>query len=402
MFTEYSINGYWFILFLTLLVLTHLSLEIFFHTRRLKKIKYRIHVNGTRGKSSVARLIAAGLRGGNVRTVCKTTGTMARFIDIEGNETPVIRLGRTNVIEQVKVVKKASLFKPQALVIECMALQPLLQSLCELRLVQSTHGVLTNARADHLDVMGPTEQDVALALAGTMPVKGTFFTPERRHLAIFVEAAHDRGSEVVEITQENIDAITDEELSRFSYLEYKVNVALALAVCAACGVTKDDALQGMWAAVPDPGALIIKTIAYNGKKVTLANGFAANDPESTGQLWHNVLQRIPEEKEVIGLINCREDRADRSRQMAEAIYHWQNNQHLIAIGSGTEFFLKALPHTEMLNVVDAERWGVERLLTYVTQTAKADHILLIGVCNIAKIGFELLNYFCSKETIEHD
>ena len=40
------------------------------HRRRLKQIPIRIHVNGTRGKSSVARLIAAGMRSGGIRTCC--------------------------------------------------------------------------------------------------------------------------------------------------------------------------------------------------------------------------------------------------------------------------------------------------------------------------------------------
>ena len=34
------------------------------HQANLKKISVRIHVNGTRGKSSVTRLIAAGLNAG--------------------------------------------------------------------------------------------------------------------------------------------------------------------------------------------------------------------------------------------------------------------------------------------------------------------------------------------------
>ena len=231
MFTEYSINGYWFILFLTLIVLIHLGFEMWRHQQRLKVIKYRIHVNGTRGKSSVARLIAAGLRGGNLKTVCKTTGTMARYIDSKGDETPLIRIGRTNIIEQVAVIKRAVKEKPVALVIECMAVQPLLQSLCELKLVHSTHGVLCNARADHLDVMGPTEQDVALALAGTMPVNGIFITPEKKYLSIFKYAAKDRGSRIITVDEQHINQLTDDEMDKFSYLEYKENVALALMVC---------------------------------------------------------------------------------------------------------------------------------------------------------------------------
>ena len=54
------------------------AIESLVHRRCLSKIPYRIHVNGTRGKSSVTRLIAAGLREGGIRTCAKTTGTLPR------------------------------------------------------------------------------------------------------------------------------------------------------------------------------------------------------------------------------------------------------------------------------------------------------------------------------------
>lgn len=398
MFTDYSINGYWLLLVLTVLILLHLIIEIVNHRKRLNKIKYRIHVNGTRGKSSVARLIAAGLRAGGLTTVCKTTGTMARFIHPDGEEEPIYRIGRTNVIEQVKVVRKAADYNPQALVIECMAVQPLLQSLCELKLVRSTHGVCVNARADHLDVMGPTERDVALALAGTMTIKGDFFTPEKKHLDVFEMAAKDRKSNLIHIGDDDINNVTDEEIKNFRYSEYKDNVALALKVCEACGVERNVALDGMWQATPDPGALTVFTIQYKGKTITFANGFAANDPESTAALWQKIIDEYPQAQELVGVVNCRADRGDRSRQMAEAIVNWQAAQKIIAIGSGTDYFIKPLDKTKIAstNLINAESWAVEPILDELVRT-DTDHILAIGVCNIAQIGFELVNYFSHHE-----
>ena len=58
----------------TVLVISGL-LEFKYHQFSLSGIPIRIHVNGTRGKSSVTRLIAAGLRAGGKRTFAKTTGT---------------------------------------------------------------------------------------------------------------------------------------------------------------------------------------------------------------------------------------------------------------------------------------------------------------------------------------
>ena len=56
-------------------------IEIYIHKLSLEKIPIRIHVNGTRGKSSVTRLIAAGLRAGGLNTFAKTTGTIPRIIN---------------------------------------------------------------------------------------------------------------------------------------------------------------------------------------------------------------------------------------------------------------------------------------------------------------------------------
>src|SRR5829696_2695802 len=188
------------------------------HRRRLSQVPIRIHVNGTRGKSSVTRLIAAGLREGGVITCAKTTGTLPRMILPNATEYPVFRPSGPNVVEQIRIVRAAASYPTEALVIECMALQPHLQWLCESRFVRATHGVITNAREDHLDVMGPSETDVASALASMTPRGGTLFTADRRHQEIFMHAADDRDSRFVALDDENVAAITPDELSRFTYV----------------------------------------------------------------------------------------------------------------------------------------------------------------------------------------
>jgi len=69
-------------------------LEYRAHRFHLRSIPVRIHVNGTRGKSSITRLIAAGLRAGERRVVAKTTGTKPRIILEDGREIPIDVLGR--------------------------------------------------------------------------------------------------------------------------------------------------------------------------------------------------------------------------------------------------------------------------------------------------------------------
>ena len=91
-------------------------LEFQFHQYSLNSIPLRIHVNGTRGKSSVTRLVAAGLRAGGVRTFAKTTGTAPRVIDADGKDRIIHRLRLPSIGEQVRLLRYFAGEKPDAVV----------------------------------------------------------------------------------------------------------------------------------------------------------------------------------------------------------------------------------------------------------------------------------------------
>ena len=139
-------------------------IEFKLHQRALSSIPLRIHVNGTRGKSSVTRLVAAGLREGGLKTFAKTTGTAPRVIDSNGLDRIIHRLRLPSIGEQVRLIDYFSKENPDAIVMECMAVQPQYQWISEHQMVKSHIGVITNVRPDHLDEMGPTEKDVAMSL----------------------------------------------------------------------------------------------------------------------------------------------------------------------------------------------------------------------------------------------
>ena len=77
------------LLFLILFLISIGLIEIYFHKKALKNLPIRIHVNGTRGKSSVTRLIAAGLRESGLNTYAKTTGTTPRIINNKGKDIEI-------------------------------------------------------------------------------------------------------------------------------------------------------------------------------------------------------------------------------------------------------------------------------------------------------------------------
>lgn len=365
------------------------------HLATLGQIPIRVHVNGTRGKSSVTRLIAAGLRGGGRRTFAKTTGTMARMILPDGREVDVYRVGRPNIIEQTRIVRRAVECGAEIMVIECMAVMPELQPVAELRLIKSTVGVITNARADHLDVMGPGVDDVALALALTSPVNGHLFTAERERAYLIARVAGARGSEVHVTDDATVSAA---ELSGFSYFEHAENVALALAVCAHLGVEREAALRGMHAATPDPGVLRRFTVHSGDKTVTFVNAFAANDPDSTLLIWQRLglETREPGVKRIV-LANLRDDRLQRSGQIAELVTGRLDADHVVLTGLGTELvaYQAAQRGLSRDRISDLGNRPAEEIYERVLGLVE-DRAIVVGIGNIVGLGEEIVLHFSNR------
>ena len=381
---------------LVALVAGWLLVEVLAHRRALAKIPARVHVNGTRGKSSVTRLIAAGLRAGDKRVVAKTTGTLARVILPNERELPVYRPLGANVREQIRIVRFAATAQADVLVVECMALQPILQWLSEKMFVHATHGVITNARPDHLDVMGPTGEDVAKALAGMVPRGGVLFTAEVAHLATLAHAATDRGTRLDAVTEAEVAAVPDEDLEGFSYTEHRDNVALALRVCESLGVEREVALRGMRASRPDPGALTFHEIDFFGRDLVFVNAFAANDPVSSRQIWDLCLARYPAHRRV-ALFNCRADRPDRSRQLGEALPSWAPPDRVVVVGTGTAFFGRAAGRAgfDLGSVHAVEAATAHEVFEQLIEQCGA-RTLIVGLGNIGGLGLELVRSFRNR------
>ena len=289
-------------------------LENYFHKHALSKIPIRIHVNGTRGKSSVTRLIASGLRGGNLRTFAKTTGTTPRIINENGKDVEIHRLRSASIGEQVKLIRYFSNKKPDALVIECMAVNPQYQWVSEQCIVQSTLGVITNVRPDHLDEMGTTNKEIAHSLSNTIPFNSKIITAEYSTIEPLKEVSEKRNS-IIE--QSDINDIDKSYLNKFPFIEHPENIALALKVCLAMGISRDDALDGMLDTIPDPGSLFIWNIKNNKNRCKFISGFAANDPSSTKMVWNLINDRFNNKSCIF--LNTRNDRRYRTIQLMELV-----------------------------------------------------------------------------------
>jgi poly-gamma-glutamate synthase PgsB/CapB len=372
------------------------------HLRNLRRVPLRIHVNGTRGKSSVTRLIAAGLRASGVTTCAKTTGSRPRMILENGSEYTVQRQGRANIIEQLRAVGVAARRNAQALVVECMALHPALQELSEKNMIQSSIGVITNVRADHLDVMGPAVEDVARAVTGTIPRKGTLVTAESDPalLKILQSGADSRGTTLLTVTPEAAE-VDEECMAGFSYVEHPENVAVALKVCELAGVDHPVAVSGMHASEPDVGALRVVHLAFYDKEIAFINAFAANDPDSSLFIWDRILKLFPGDLQRIAILACRADRGPRSVQLGKVLPRLQKLDRALLTGSGTRLALEAALkggiHPEKIIEMEGARTAdvFERSVAQVGKTGT-----VFGMGNVVELGRAISEYFNNRAKVE--
>ncbi|HOD55252.1 MAG TPA: poly-gamma-glutamate synthase PgsB, partial [Candidatus Cloacimonadota bacterium] len=357
----------------TLVLIVNWLIEFYRHQRNVNAIPVRIHVNGTRGKSSVTRLIAAGLRAGGLKTIGKTTGTLPRVLLPDGKESSIIRLMGANIIEQKYIFRYAASQKPDAIVIECMAVNPAYQWITERKFVRSTIGVITNARPDHLDLMGSTVQSVTMCLSNTIPSHGVCYTAEEEQYKIMQNVAKHRHCEIHKIRPVDV---TDEEMARFPYIEHKENVQLSLSVCQRAGVNREVALKGMQTSTPDPGALKKYFVNDNGKQIVFYNVFAANDPSSTEFIYKLVTDKLDHEACKMVVLNSRADRYFRSQQLVD-ICHNINYDYLLLTGEIPEkvyqyALSQNLPKEKVLAI--GEIPPVELFKKILSLTGKESHI----------------------------
>lgn len=311
------------------------------HQKYVAATPIRVNVNGIRGKSTVTRLITGIIKEAGYKTIGKTTGTSARMIywDTPEEEPIVRRAEGPNIGEQKMVMKKAAQLGAEALVSECMAVNPDYQVIFQEKLVQANIGVIVNVLEDHMDVMGPTLDEVAEAFTATIPYNGHLIISEGPYVDFFKKEALKRNTKV--IVADN-SKISDDYLRQFDYMVFPENASLSMAVAEALGIDERTAYRGMLNAQPDPGAMRIQQVRTAHSLAYFVNGFAANDPVSTLNIWERIKSQGYPTKYPIILMNCRSDRVDRTIQFAHDVLPYLPIDTLILIGEEADPIIDAV------------------------------------------------------------
>ena len=354
-------------------VLLFLIWENLRHRGRLKRIPIRIHVNGIRGKTSTVREIAGALRAAGIRTVAKTTGDEPLVALPDGNTRTISRLGPPRIQEQLGVIRKAVSCNAQALVVECMALHPMLQLTSERKIIRSHIGVITNVRHDHQEVMGEGLKEIADCLRCTIPTKGHLIQTDQAFSTFFESEAQKRGSRVSHVRGSGSNP----------FLE---RAAVVEKVCSLVGIPfKPAPVITTW---PRPLHLL-----HKGRRITFWDAFSVNDVDSFRYLLESLCGDRESPRPVVVLLNNRADRPLRMKAFAAFLAGHSSLDAIMLLGANrllAKHYLKRQGRNQGVHAVSSQ--SPTGIFDEILEKIPSPSLTLIGAANHRGPAGDLVGY----------
>lgn len=353
--------------------------------RSVRKLPLRIHVNGTRGKSSVTEYIAAGLFHAQPDVMAKITGIIPTIIH-NGERRKIERAGSARVQEQFNTIRFAARKKVKSLVLECMSISPELQRL-ESRYFQPQIYVITNIKDDHREEMGKSMEEQAISICNAIPENCTVISNEIRFLDQIREIASSKNSMVV-TPQE----LPPDLLSALPFGIFPENVSLALTVCDTARVSHQLAREGIMKYLLNYQSPLT-TVTFHSKEIQFLNAFAVNDVDSTDRFIRHWQTNTGSQKNISLIFNTRADRPIRTDLFAGWIADNSSNiENIIVTGTHVnraKFSLQKAGIEKEKIVV----WGGKQVRKTKENLFNllSDKSLVIGVGNISGVGFNIIS-----------
>jgi poly-gamma-glutamate synthase PgsB/CapB len=353
--------------------------------KSIGSMSLRIHVNGTRGKSSVTEYIAAGIASSRPEVMAKVTGIIPSTIH-NGVMQTLDRSGAARVQEQVTILRSAFRKRVKTMVLECMSIAPELQKL-EGFIFKPHFYVITNIRDDHREAMGKDLESQAEAICRAIPAHCRVVTGENKFISKIEEKAAAGDSTVIRAGE------LDERLrERLPYGIFPENVALALTVCREAGIDPELAEKGIMNWISGTKSPL-KTIHDGGKIIRFLNAFAVNDIDSTESFighWKDVSGHTGR---ISVILNTRADRPVRTDLFAEWIAGKRDSLDLVIVTGNhrkrAQYKLSAAGF-EKGKVICWKRREMHNPLKSLV-SAVADGSFVTGIGNIGGDGFHITN-----------
>jgi poly-gamma-glutamate synthase PgsB/CapB len=334
-------------------------------------------------------MLASILREDGKNVIAKTTGSKASFILPDGEESDVPRRGLTSIIEQKGLIKKAANLNADCFVAEIMSIHPENHFIEAHRLLKPNIVVLTNVRCDHIETMGKTEEEIASVFALDITKESTVFIPEKENREIFVSAVKNAGGKLICVKKESPDDIDPQIKTR----GFPGNIELVNALCNHLNIDKKNIISGLKKVNYDIGEFKVWKYSTKEKRKTyfLANGFAANDPESTFEIISKLNKIFPfAQGKLVGLLSLRADRGDRTIQWIETLKNGgiDHFKWLYVTGTHAKIVKRKL---EKIIILKDKR--PEKIMETVTNKTNDDSSVIFGFGNFKGIGSLLIDYW---------
>ena len=356
---------------------------------RIQSIPLRISVTGTRGKSSVARLLASILREDGWKVLAKTTGSEARLILTDGEEIPLSRRGIPSILEQKKLIKFAKNVNADCVVSEIMSIHPENHFVESQQILKPNIVIVTNIRRDHIDAMGKTEDEIASVLSLDIPEKARVYIPEKENRQIFQTAVHNGKGELI-IVPEGISSPLQQLAPELKRTEFSDNLDIVVSLAKHLNIDQRVIYNGIRNTKHDIGTFKIWEYCARETQKTcyLVNGFAANDPESTKRLISKTKEVLPSASDKLtGLLSLRPDRGDRTVQWINALQDRSFDcfSRIYVTGTHSKIIKRKLKFAYILKYKPPEK------MTDMIVTDLEDQAVIFGFGNLVGMGRRLVD-----------
>jgi poly-gamma-glutamate synthase PgsB/CapB len=358
--------------------------------RRIRRfIPTVVTVTGTRGKSSVVRMLASILREGGFKVVAKTTGSEAQFVIPDGSVQDVRRRGMPSVLEQKKALRTAAKLGADYLIAEIMSIRPENHIVESCQILKPDIVLFTNVRRDHVDAMGQTEEEIARVLRLDIPRAAKVYVSEKYRGSVEDGNEGSPSHRVVSVQPGLSDSLL-QKTPELGKLEFGENLDLVVALARDLKFDEETIARGVLNTSYDLGKFRIWMYRDGGKEIFLANAFAANDPESTMKVLEKTREVLaPRIAGMTGVLSLRPDRGDRTLQWIRSLRNGmaEHFRKIYVTGDGAEVLRRRVKGVEILRSREPER-----TTNHIAATMEEGEVLF-GFGNIVGAGRALVEYW---------
>ena len=374
-------------LILVILVIALLIGESIIINRSVRDIKFRIHINGTRGKSTVTKYISAGLREANLKVIGKVTGEIPTLLLPDETTETIKRRGSARVQEQFDIIRKAGKNKVDALVLECMSIDPALQKL-ESSFFKPDIYIITNIKDDHHEKMGDTMDSHVKSICSAIPYNSKIIACERPYMNIIKDRAIAKNSTFIKALD-----LHDSEKRKIPDTVHESNVKLALTACIEAGISREYAFKGILKSISKSESPLC-SIPNDKHNQFFLNAFSINDTQSASDFLSFWTKKLSVADKIVVVFNTRSDRPIRTDLFTEWIK--SNHAKITTVILTGDHKIRANRKLAAMNLnIQIKRMRINsrtRIKDTIMENA-GNAGLIVGIGNVKGLGYRIINEF---------